>query len=894
MILLHRRGTTAEWQQADSLSSDKPQLLLKDGELAIEELQDGSRRVKIGDGTSKFADLPYVDEYTYSELTEKLTSLETSITARLAILTQADATTAVKIEDLKKQIKENLAGIEKGYADADIALRAELLEEFSSKLAEVSVELAAHKLSASKEIEALTAAINRVDTSLSARITSASADLDSRIAKLELGRDSDNESVSASINGILTTINTISKDAAGKFTSINEDISAIGRDVEAIKKSTEDAITEVNTKIDTVASDKSKDIKDLSDKVDGKEAELLKIIAEKESALVESIEYLSETSTTINKNLDTLKTSINTSIDTIKVDYANRIDAAIASADDNLDKLKKDTEDAAADLLKHVDEADSKNEEALTALDELCKSHFATTEEKFSALEASVEGLEAEDEELSAYIEALGAALSDLRTEVTTEITTIKQTHGADHATISNKLAESIKEHRSADIAILDALAEHVSSIYAELADLVDDDLILLDKISRLENTFADIKEAYLTTLVKLEEAVDTVKSAEKNLNDFRNSTESTLEEHANSLTSHATRLGTVESAIATAEVAIATAEAAIEQNTENIGGLQGRADDLQRQINTSKEELEGRINTNSTNLTTLTNSLEAFKKETSDSFGAVASRIDSEIRTLNDSMQEHVTTINNSISEAESKINTEEATRAVNDAELDKRISKLETFFNGAYDDEGNSLDAALDTLVEIQEYISSDGEAAKEMLNRIAGNETAITALNGIVGNESGGIVKDLADARSEISKQAGLIDELTEELAELDDSVRTEIPNLKAVDDTLLKSVDAAESAIKANNEGIASLRTDVDSLTASNTGLVADVAGLRTDLTVHQEQSAESISALELSVGTRFDAVNQRQDYADDRIDALENFIENANVFILNCGTSELVI
>ena len=52
-ILQHRRGTTAAWEEND--------LVPAEGELVIEELDDGNCRCKIGNGIDKFSDLPYID-----------------------------------------------------------------------------------------------------------------------------------------------------------------------------------------------------------------------------------------------------------------------------------------------------------------------------------------------------------------------------------------------------------------------------------------------------------------------------------------------------------------------------------------------------------------------------------------------------------------------------------------------------------------------------------------------------------------------------------------------------------------------------------------------------------------------------------------------------------------
>lgn len=66
------------------------------------------------------------------------------------------------------------------------------------------------------------------------------------------------------------------------------------------------------------------------------------------------------------------------------------------------------------------------------------------------------------------------------------------------------------------------------------------------------------------------------------------------------------------------------------------------------------------------------------------------------------------------------------EAERAAGvEAGLEGRLEEVEAFFKLA---EGEKLDTALDTLVEIQEYITSEGAAADQMVLDIAANKKAI----------------------------------------------------------------------------------------------------------------------------------------------------------------------
>lgn len=66
------------------------------------------------------------------------------------------------------------------------------------------------------------------------------------------------------------------------------------------------------------------------------------------------------------------------------------------------------------------------------------------------------------------------------------------------------------------------------------------------------------------------------------------------------------------------------------------------------------------------------------------------------------------------------------EAERAAGvEAGLEERLVEVETFFKTA---EGETIDQAMDTLVEIQKYITEDGSAADEMVKDIAANAKAI----------------------------------------------------------------------------------------------------------------------------------------------------------------------
>lgn len=63
-ILKHRRGTTEQWSTSDAI--------IYDGEIVVEKSDDGHTRLKVGDGTKKFSELPYMNMPGYALVTKKI------------------------------------------------------------------------------------------------------------------------------------------------------------------------------------------------------------------------------------------------------------------------------------------------------------------------------------------------------------------------------------------------------------------------------------------------------------------------------------------------------------------------------------------------------------------------------------------------------------------------------------------------------------------------------------------------------------------------------------------------------------------------------------------------------------------------------------------------------
>ena len=63
-ILKHRRGTTEQWLTSDAI--------IYDGEIVVEKSDGGYTRLKVGDGTKRFSELPYMNMPGYALVTKKI------------------------------------------------------------------------------------------------------------------------------------------------------------------------------------------------------------------------------------------------------------------------------------------------------------------------------------------------------------------------------------------------------------------------------------------------------------------------------------------------------------------------------------------------------------------------------------------------------------------------------------------------------------------------------------------------------------------------------------------------------------------------------------------------------------------------------------------------------
>ena len=140
---------------------------------------------------------------------------------------------------------------------------------------------------------------------------------------------------------------------------------------------------------------------------------------------------------------------------------------------------------------------------------------------------------------------------------------------------------------------------------------------------------------------------------------------------------------------------------------------------------------------------------------------------------------------------ELEGKVTAEAEAREAADNAIDERLVEVEAFFKLA---EGEQLDTALDTLVEIQTYITSEGAAADQMVLDIAANAKAIEDEADRASKAEAAIETAYKAADSaQVERIAALEAKFTG-----DDSVADQIADAVAAEAALRESGDAAAEA------------------------------------------------------------------------------------------------
>lgn len=465
-------------------------------------------------------------------------------------------------------------------------------------------------------------------------------------------------------------------------------------------------------------------------------------------------------------------------------------------------------------------------------------------------------GLQYYDQKLKAWVNAADNAVkSELQAKID-EANTAIQNEATTARANELTLTTAVQEAKAA----ADAAQEH-SEALAEKVGTVEDGKTVMGIIAQIQAEAYDDKEVR-GLIAENAEAIEALEGT-------HNTDKSNLEA-AIALKADKTAL----------EAEAETARAAEEANASAIEALTGV-------VGANKTAIEGTVAT-----------LEAKVDENE-------SDIEAKMTALTERVAANETAVGTTLPNA---IATEKTAREEADADLDERLVKVETFFETA---EGESLDTALDTLVEIQKYLDGEGEVADQMLLDIAANKKAIEDHVATNHDFAGADAALKAELEEEIAKKADstTVEAMDAAYKAADEAIKGRLNALEGINhdayiaaDTALKNELNAAIALKANQSALEEeiqARKDADS--ALETTVKTYVDGLNTAMDArvqvvegkaHVHANAEELAKIASGDVAKWNAAEQNaKDYADQVVadsHFVVNFTPNAETMAMECN------
>ena len=247
MIVLHRRGTTNEWQQADLTAKQLPDVLLKDGEFAIEERADGSRFVKIGDGHTKFCDLPYIDARAEMLFDKRLANAENVINDKLTKLaTSQNIIIDNSISSVSKELTQKIA-------TATETLSTEVNTSVNALDTRLSKTIKDSELLVNTRFADMSSNVAELSAAIDCTIMPTISNLDNKVNNNFVQQSKDIEALTTTISSKTDDVRSYAKDYTDEaISNINDKVANLYK---AINSATETTKAELTEAIDDVSAE---------------------------------------------------------------------------------------------------------------------------------------------------------------------------------------------------------------------------------------------------------------------------------------------------------------------------------------------------------------------------------------------------------------------------------------------------------------------------------------------------------------------------------------------------------------------------------------------------------------------------------------------------------------
>ena len=461
-IYKHRRGTTQEWLEID--------LIPEEGELVIEECQDGSRKCKIGDGISKFSILPYLDTALQATLLEKFDELSKSFNN--------------EIETVKGQIESKLNETAQALATADRLAEEKLEASF----------IKADELLSEKLTTAFNSKISDTEKALNTQISTTTTSLRTDLIDYKNSSDS-------AIKNIASDVAAISEEFSKKLTELNDSVdtrvSGLAEDLETEQEALEaqvgsfaehvsvlsDSMTDTKSELQSVSSDLKGDIADIRVEHAADFSELEKTskaaisdmastITKSKSELEDKITDLEATTgQAIKKVSADIMSEVGAKFVNVKRDYTEALSNTADTLTKEQNKNKAELSDSIRKLKAEVAEANADLDSTIQLLEDTSLAVTSQLAAKLDVLEARAEQLGTKDVELAESISANNKLVVELSNNLTKKIDSLKESQTSGYAFIGNELERLASEQEAVQLNNLNVFFDTITRVYVELAD---------------------------------------------------------------------------------------------------------------------------------------------------------------------------------------------------------------------------------------------------------------------------------------------------------------------------------------------------------------------------------------------------------------------------------------
>ena len=481
-ILKHRRGTTHEWLDIN--------LTPQEGELVIEECDNGALRCKIGNGRDAFLDLDYIDDNVKRLLLDKLAESEAGLKKSLANL---DAIHSNNLKANYNSIKETLqTAVDtiqeafRSYTDTEVAELAKIVDtKITDTSDDILSSIRANKEETDTSILLLKDSID--ESHKAAKVYSDKQDvlLGTKLSEeLSLAITSLNDKFTAMIKeSSLLSEDELRKLTKELNTSINDLELTTTKSLQATKE-------DLNNTIDALIVNHNNDINELDKKLDNKIAEQAEEISIQTKELKDTILATEKTITSAHtKDISDLKQLLQESLAILSDEKTNEINNTKAIITTLLELQKtKHLEDI--ELLKNtIENLENTSDEKFALQEKLNSESFDNLKKLISELQEKTENLSADDLQIVEQLYLITNKLNDDLEELTTKVLNIVNTHVSDIEKVSNE-NKSLREYvTEADLKITDTISDYITDIYNKLKVLVENDLNIVESYSARANT---------------------------------------------------------------------------------------------------------------------------------------------------------------------------------------------------------------------------------------------------------------------------------------------------------------------------------------------------------------------------------------------------------------------